>query len=83
MNDKTLNNLRKECKAAGIKVSKKTFTHGPHLSFEVDGIRSTSCMTTEDHSERKEAFDKLKEIKSRYVGMTLDGQKVYGLSWLL
>lgn len=77
---KTLSNLRKECKAAGIKMSKKTFSHGPHLTFEVNGIRSTSCMTTEDHAARKEAFDKLREIKSRYEGMTLDGEKVYGLS---
>ena len=77
---KTLSNLRKECKAAGIKVSKKTFSHGPHLSFEVDGIRSTSCMTSEDYEDRKASFEKLKEIKSRYEGMTLDGEKVYGLT---
>ena len=78
--EKTLSNLRKECNAAGIKVTKKTFSHGPHLTFEVGGIRSTSCMTNEDYKERKDAFGKLAEIKARYTGMTLDGHKVYGLT---
>ena len=78
--ENTLSALRKECKACGIKVTKKTYTHGPHLSFEVDGIRSTNCMAAEEYEKRKDKFDKLREIKSRYKGMMLNGEKVYGLN---
>jgi len=78
--EKTLSNLRKECKAAGIKVTKKTYSHGPHLSFEVDGISTLSVMTRGEYNARADRLRIVQELKDKYYGMEIDGQRVYGLS---
>jgi len=77
--EKTLSNLRKDCKEAGISVKKQTLSWGPHVTFSVDGINTTSVMSEEQYKSRKDRFEKLREIKLKYSGMTIDGFKVYGL----
>jgi dienelactone hydrolase len=77
--EKTISNLRKECKANGIKLTIKTYSHGPHASFEVDGIRSTSIMTQADYDKRAEKFAVIRQLKTKYAGVTKNGNKVYGL----
>lgn len=76
---KTLAELRNDCKKCGIKVSKKTLSWGPHLSFSIDGIEASSVLTRAFCEVHKEAFDALKTIREQYKGMTIDGQKVYGI----
>ncbi len=64
MQPKTLSDLRKACAAHGIKVSKKTFSHGPSLSFEIAGRGTEGVLTREFYDANKASFE---------------GQKVYGL----
>jgi hypothetical protein len=78
---KTLSDLRAACKIHGIKVKKQTLSWGPHLSFEIDGCPASSAtVTTKEFLEpRKERFEALQVIREEFAGMTIDGQKVYGL----
>lgn len=77
-----LTQLRKECKAIGVKLKKETLSWGPHISFEIDGNHwnSSAVIPTEDYNKIKERGEKLEKIKSKFKGMTIDNQKVYGLS---
>lgn len=79
MIEKTLANLRKQCKAAGIKVRKTTLSWGPHLTFEIGGISTKSVFTHEHYEIHKAKYEALERIKKDFRGMTIDGQKVYGL----
>ena len=77
--EKTITNLRKECKKVGIKVKKQTFSHGPHVSFEIGGYSASSVIPSTVYAENEAAFNALKEIKEKFNGMTIDGDHVYGL----
>lgn len=77
--EKTLSNLRKRCREHGIKVKKETLSWGPHLTFEIGGI-STSSVIFKDHYEKhRSQYEAVQQIKEEFRGMTIDGQKVYGL----
>lgn len=79
MVEKTLNNLRKACRAAGIKVKKETFSWGPHVSFScADTGQSLSDCVVALHDVREKAHA-LDPIMEQFRGMEIDGQKVYGL----
>lgn len=69
----TLQELRKACKQVGIQVKKQTMSHGIHIKFLADGI--TSSAVNFNHEKNLS----LREIKKRFYGLTIDGQKVYGL----
>jgi hypothetical protein len=71
---KTLKELRQACKVADIHVKKQTLSHGIHLKFSADGI-STGAVNCNHQKVLA-----LREIKDKFRGMTIDGQKVYGLS---
>lgn len=77
--EKTLTNLRKECKKHGIKVKKQTFSHGPHVTFEIAGWGTSSVIPASVYQENEKAFLALKEIQTTFNGMTIDGDHVYGL----
>ena len=70
---KTLKDLRQACKLAGIQLKKQTLSHGIHLKFIYNGISSNAINFNSDK------FAELSEIKARFQGLTIDGQKVYGL----
>lgn len=74
-----LTKLRRECKRYGIKVKKKSYSHGPHLTFFIDGWDTSSVIPKPLYEANREAFEALQRIKKKYHGMTLDGSKVYGL----
>lgn len=76
---KTLSDLRAACKKHNIKVKKQTLSWGPHLSFEIGGVLCGNVLTKEFYEQNHAAFEALKEIKKEFDGMTIDGQKVYGL----
>jgi hypothetical protein len=76
---KTLSTLRSACKKHGIGLKKETFSWGPHISFIVGGIRCGNVLTQEILAMHRDAFDALETIKQEFHGMTIDGQKVYGL----
>lgn len=76
---KTLATLRAACKAHNIKVKKKTLSWGPHLEFEINGFGTRGVLTRDFVESNKASFDALQEIKREFHGMTIDGQKVYGL----
>lgn len=77
---KTLATLRAACKIHGIKVKKKTFSWGPHLEFEIDNRPTSGVLATEYYKENQKSFEALQVIKKEFAGMTIDGQKVYGLN---
>ena len=70
---KTLKELRQACKRAGIQVKKQTLSHGIHVKFLYNGISSNAI------NFNNEKFTELSEIKASFQGLTIDGQKVYGL----
>ena len=77
--EKTLAELRAACKAAGIKVSKKTLSWGPHLEFSIAGSSTSGVLTKAFVDENLAAFTALSNIKRDFTFMKIDGQKVYGL----
>jgi len=70
----TLSELRKACKESGIQVKRQTLSHGIHLKFLFNGISSNAI------NFNHEKTIALNEIKDRFKGLTIDGQKVYGIS---
>ncbi len=76
---KTLSDLRSACKKHNIKVKKQTLSWGPHLEFEIGGFGTGGVLTREFREQNAASFDALEEIKKEFHGMTIDGQKVYGL----
>ena len=81
MAEKTLANLRKVCKDAGIKVKKETMSWGPHVSFIIDGqkISRAGVYNKEYLAKNKAALEALKQIRIDFAGVTHDGDKVYGI----
>lgn len=79
--EKTLSNLRKECKDMGITVKKKTFSWGPTIIFTVNDheIHSTSVYPEYFIRNNKDKLETLEKIKARYYGMEIDGERVVGL----
>lgn len=75
----TLNDLRKECKEIGVKVSKKTLSWGPHVTFTIDGISVESVLSKEFYEKHKDTFEKLRSIRDKYAALEIDGQKTYGI----
>jgi len=77
----TLAQLRKECREKGIKLKKQSFSWGPHLSFIIDGHNCTSgnVCPVGFYDKNKTAIDALTEIKKKYYGFTIDGEKMVGL----
>lgn len=76
----TINQLRKDCAKHGIKPVIKTYSHGPHISFFVDGIRSSSIMSPEEYSERRGSLLALRGIKRKYKNIQYNGEHLYGLA---
>lgn len=77
--EKTLAELRRECRKHGIKVRMKTFSFGPSVRFEIDGVSASSVITKEHYDKNRDAFEALKDIKKRFYGMEINGGKVVGL----
>lgn len=77
---KTLSELRKACKAIGVKVKKETFSHGPHVTFKCAETAQTIIKGTVALFDVKEKAAKLKDIKKEFHGMEIDGLHVYGLN---
>jgi hypothetical protein len=78
-NDKTLSELRKACKAIGVKVKKQTFSDGPFVSFSCADTGQVIHSTQVCLFDVKEKSAKLDEIKKEFHGMEIDGSYVYGL----
>lgn len=76
---KTLSDLRAACKKHNIKVKKETLSWGPHISFMIDGARFGDVVGTDFYEKNKQAYDAVREIKTEFADLTIDGQKVYGL----
>ena len=76
----TLNDLRRECKAVGVAVSKKTLSWGPHITFKINGCNVGSVHSREFYEKHQDSFEKLREIRQRFTGMQVDGKKTYGIS---
>ena len=77
----SLSDLRKECRAKGIRLKKQSFSWGPHLSFIIDGHNCTSgnVCPVGFYDKNKTAVDALEAIKKKYYGFTIDGEKMVGL----
>ena len=75
----TITDLRKDCALHGIKVKIKTYSHGPHATFIINGIHSTSVMSNTDYTARREAFIALQAIKLKYQNLLYKNQYLYGL----
>lgn len=81
MEERSLESLRKRCKEHGITMRKQTLSWGPHVSFEIEGKRiSESGVYTPDFVERnKVALNALDTIRRDHMGITHNGEKVYGI----
>jgi len=81
MAEKTLANLRKVCKDAGIKVKKETMSWGPHVAFIIDGqkISCAGVYNKEYLAKNKAALEALRQIRIDFAGLTHDGDKIFGM----
>lgn len=77
---RTLVQLRKDCKAIGVAVSKKTLSWGPHLTFKVAGVDVDSVLSLDFYEMHQGKLEQLELIRYQFTGMRIDGQKVYGIS---
>lgn len=76
----TLADLRRECKAIGVAVTKKTFSWGPHITFKINGCDVGSVLSREFYEKHREKFERLQVIRERFTGLQVDGQKTYGIA---
>jgi len=77
--DKSITDLRKECKEIGVTISKKTMSWGPHISFKIEGIDVESVMSKEFYEQHQNKFEQLVAIRTKFVDMKINGQKIYGI----
>ena len=76
----TLTDLRRECKAIGVTVTKKTYSWGPHITFKINGCDVGSVLSREFYEKHQEKFEKLQIIREQFTGLQVDGQKTYGIT---
>ena len=74
---KTIQDLRKACKQAGIKLAIKTLSWGKHATFTVGGISASSVTPSQHYQDHRETYEALDRIKREFNG-NLD-EKVFGL----
>lgn len=69
--------MRKECRAAGVRLSMQNLSWGPHVNFYINDFRVGNVTGAHFYNEYREQFDAVRRIREKYYPLL--GTEVKGL----